>query len=80
MAPGDRLSDALATVRERIDALSGEPFGEQNTKMGLIAPILRVLGWDVEDFRQVHLEYRPRPGDNPVDYALLLNGQPRMFV
>jgi hypothetical protein len=80
MVAGDRLSDTLATVRERIDSLSGEPFGEQNTKAGLIAPILRALGWDTEDFREVHLEYRPRPGDNPVDYALLLNGQPRMFV
>ena len=56
MATGDRLSEALATVRERIESLSGEPFGEQNTKAGMIAPLLRVLGWDVEDFRQVHLE------------------------
>src|SRR5262249_26254333 len=50
------------------------------TKAGLIAPVLRALGWDVEDLRQVHLEYRPRPADKPVDYALLINGQPRTFV
>ena len=80
MATGDRLSEVLATVRERIDSMTGEPFGEQNTKAGLIVPLLRALDWEVEDFRQVHLEYRPRPADNPVDYALFLNGQPRMFV
>jgi Restriction Enzyme Adenine Methylase Associated len=80
MATGDRLSEVLATVRERIESMAGEPFGEQNTKMGLIAPILRALGWDTEDFRQVYLEYRPMSADNPVDYALMLNGQPRMFV
>jgi hypothetical protein len=80
MPDGDRLTEVLVKVRDRIDSLAGEPFGEQNTKAGLIAPILRALGWDTEDFREVHLEYKPRPVDNPVDYALLLNGQPRMFV
>jgi hypothetical protein len=49
---GEGLSDVLLTVRAGIDSL----FGEQKTKAGLIAPLLRVLGWDVEDFRQVHLE------------------------
>jgi Restriction Enzyme Adenine Methylase Associated/Type I restriction enzyme R protein N terminus (HSDR_N) len=80
MPDDDRLAEVLVKVRNRIDSLAGEPFGEQNTKMGLIAPILRALGWDTEDFRQVHLEYRPMSADNPVDYALMLNGQPRMFV
>ena len=56
MPSGEGLSDVLLTVRAGIDSLSGEPFGEQKTKAGLIAPLLRVLGWDVEDFRQVHLE------------------------
>jgi len=77
---GEGLAEVVVTVRQRIGSLSGEPFGEQNTKAGLIAPLLRALGWDTEDFHQVHLEYRPRSADNPVDYALMLNGQPRMFV
>jgi hypothetical protein len=38
MATGDRLSEVLATVRERIESMTGGPFGEQNTKMGLVAP------------------------------------------
>lgn len=74
------LAEVLSTVRDRIESLSGQAIGEQNTKAGLIAPVLRALGWDVEDLREVHLEYRRRPADKPVDYALLISGQPRMFV
>jgi hypothetical protein len=32
MATGDRLSEALATVRERIESLSGEPFGDRTRR------------------------------------------------
>ena len=67
-------------MRGRITAYSPQGIGEQNTKAGLIAPVLRSLGWDIEDLREVHMEYKPRASDKPVDYALLLNGQPRMFV
>jgi hypothetical protein len=76
----DELEETLRLVGERIAAYSPQGIGEQNTKAGLIAPVIRSLGWDIEDLREVHLEYRPRPSDKPVDYALLLNGQPRMFV
>lgn len=74
------LLDVVSLIRERIAAYRGRGIGEQNTKAGLVAPLLRVLGWDVEDLREVHLEYRRRPNDNPVDYALLIQGAPRMFV
>lgn len=56
------------------------PVGEQNTKAGLIEPILETLGWDVSDPDEVHREYRRLPSDNPVDYALLLVGTPRVLV
>jgi hypothetical protein len=29
---------------------------------------------------EVHREYRRRPADNPVDYALLLSRTPRLFI
>jgi hypothetical protein len=76
----DELDIAIATVAERITSYRGQSIGEQNTKVGLIAPILRSLGWNVEDLREVHLEYKRRPTDKPVDYALMLNGAPRLFV
>ncbi len=74
------LEVVVQKVRERIGSYSSQSIGEQNTKAGLIGPVLRALGWDTEDLREVHLEYRPRSSDKPVDYALLLNGQPRLFV
>ncbi len=33
-------------------------MGEQDTKAALISPVLRALGWDVEDVEQVRHEYR----------------------
>ncbi|MEU9828530.1 hypothetical protein [Micromonospora chersina] len=55
-------------------------IGEQNTKVGLIEPIIGALGWDLFDPDEVHREYRRRGRDNPVDYALLLLRTPRLFI
>lgn len=58
----------------------GRSVGEQNTKAGLIEPILEALGWDVRDPDEVCREYRRLSSDNPVDYALLILRTPRLFV
>jgi hypothetical protein len=74
------LEVALATVRDRIARYQRQGIGEQDTKAALIVPILRALGWDLEDLEDVKLEYRRRPSDNPVDYALFLLRTPRLFI
>jgi hypothetical protein len=74
------LEQALLTVRDRIARHQRENIGEQDTKAALIVPVLRALGWDVEDLEDVKLEYRRRPSDNPVDYALFLLRTPRLFI
>ncbi len=74
------LGLVLDTVRERIARHQRENIGEQDTKAALIVPVLRALGWDVEDLEDVKLEYRRRPADNPVDYALFLLRSPRLFI
>lgn len=74
------LGLVLDTVRERIARHQRESIGEQDTKAALIVPVLRALGWDVEDLEDVKLEYRRRPADNPVDYALFLLRSPRLFI
>jgi hypothetical protein len=74
------LDEILVQVRQRIDRYRGQTLGEQNTKSILIDPLLRALGWDVEDFEEVHREYKPKPTDNPVDYALFILRTPRLFV
>ena len=74
------LEAVLATVRDRIGRYGGQVIGESNTKSVLIEPVLRALGWDVEDLDEVRREFRRKPGDNPVDYALFLLRTPRLFV
>jgi predicted type IV restriction endonuclease len=61
------LEGVLAQVRERVDRYTGAPINEQETKAALIEPILRALGWDVEDIEEVRREYKPKRADNPVD-------------
>jgi hypothetical protein len=77
----DDLAETLDLLRERIARLreSGS-VNEQNTKATLIEPLLRALGWDVEDIDVVQREFRPRSRDRPVDYALLVRRMPRLFV
>jgi hypothetical protein len=74
------LTAALANVRDRIAKHQGQAIGEENTKHALIEPILRALGWDVEDLDEVRCEYKLKQADNPVDYALFVHGNLRLFV
>jgi hypothetical protein len=74
------LGSLQVTLRERIARHERAGIGEQDTKAALIVPVLRALGWDVEDLEDVKLEYRRRPSDNPVDYALFILRAPRLFI
>ncbi|MGC5021234.1 hypothetical protein [Micromonospora sp. DT47] len=76
------LVDALKQCVERVTRFrrQHQRIGEQNTKAGLIEPVIGALGWDVFDPDEVHREYRRRGRDNPVDYALLLLRTPRLFI
>ena len=74
------LDIALATVRDRIAKYQRQSIGEQDTKAALIVPVLRALGWDTEDLEDVKLEYKRLSSDNPVDYALFLLREPRLFI
>jgi predicted type IV restriction endonuclease len=75
-----QLSEALVDVREKIARYAGKEVNEQNTKTALIDPVLRALGWDLGDLEEVQQEYKRRPRDKPVDYALLVLRTPRLFV
>lgn len=74
------LAKTIADVRAKITQGSKRSLNEQNTKAALIEPVLRALGWDVEDFDEVIREFRIKPRDKPVDYGLLVNRTPRLFV
>jgi hypothetical protein len=74
------LDEVLTLVRNRLTRYRDQSLNEQNTKSSLIDPVLRALGWDTEDFEEVHREYKPKPTDNPVDYALFILRTPRLFL
>src|ERR1039458_7572905 len=80
MRPG--LANAIDVVRKRIQQIRDrkETIGEQNTKAALIDPILIALGWDLQEIDEVRREYRRKPQDNPVDYALFLNRTECLFI
>lgn len=69
------LASAVEVIRKRILQIRDrkETIGEQNTKATLIEPLLGALGWDLQEIDEVRREYRRKPQDNPVDYALFLN-------
>ena len=74
------LPATLAEVRKRIARYRDQGINEQNTKAVLIDPVLRALDWDLEDLEEVKREYKRKPQDKPVDYALFALRKPRLFV
>jgi len=76
------LDEALATFATKAKRLLGKDgeVGEENTKAVLVEPMLQALGWDTHDLDEVQREFRYKPQDNPVDYALFVSARPRLFV
>jgi predicted type IV restriction endonuclease len=76
------LDNTIQRLRMRILDFKGRniSINEQNTKTTLINPLLVALGWDIEDLDEVSCEYKKKPQDNPVDYALFLLQTPCLFV
>ncbi len=81
-SPHAALRETLTKVRARIEELRerGDHPSEQSTKATLIEPMLAALGWHSDEFSEVRHEYRFRPQDNPVDYALLDFGHPCLLI
>lgn len=74
------LTAVLSQLSGKISRYRNSRINEQDTKATLVEPILRELGWDTEDFEEVRREYKRKRSDKPVDYALLLLREPRLFV
>ena len=76
------LAETIGRVRDRIQQLRerGDSVSEQDTKRILIEPVLSALGWRLEELDDLRSEYRRKPQDNPVDYALVVFGEPCLFV
>ncbi|PWU08145.1 MAG: restriction endonuclease [Terriglobia bacterium] len=76
------IESIVAKLRKRIHDIRDrrEVIGEENTKATLIEPLLSALGWDIEELEEVRREYKRKPQDKPVDYALFLIREPRLFI
>lgn len=76
------LEDVVEKLRKKILGFRDrkELIVEENTKGALIEPLLSVLGWDIQELDEVHREYKRKSKDKPVDYALFLNREPRLFI
>ncbi len=71
----DDLKATIETLRERIQAHRAYLEGyETRTRQALIDPMLRALGWDVENPDSVELEYGIKR--KRVDYALMGSDKP----
>jgi len=78
----DLLVQALGKVRRTVRQVRDrkDGIGEEPTKTALIIPVLQALGWDTTDLDEVLPEYKHTRKDNPVDYALLVDQKPCLFV
>ena len=73
--------DDVALRVERFGQTSDQSVNEANTKNWFIEPLLQAMGWDTHDPTAVQAEYRAQgAGQNPVDYALMVDGAPALFV
>lgn len=76
------LDQVVSETRAQLQQLHerGLSMNELNTRVTLIEPILAALGWDLRNVDEVDREYKRKPSDNPVDFALLLMKTPRLFI
>ena len=75
----NHLIQTIETLQERIKKHKDYLDYEKRTRVSLIDPMLRALGWDVDDPDQVKVE--PLVGKSWADYALLNDdGVPIIFI
>lgn len=75
----DDLKETIETLRERIQAHRAYLEGnETRTRQVLIDPMIRALGWDVENPDSVELEYGIE--GKRADYALMGSERPIAVV
>lgn len=72
------MSDVVAAIEKvrQVAQASGKGLQEANAIHKLIMPVLKALGWDVDDIEH---EYACK-GGGAVDIALMLGGKPRVMV
>ncbi len=75
----DAIISRIETLRMKLDKLRKDDLKEYPTRRIFIDPLLKALGWDVEDPDVAELEYATIDGKS-VDYALKINRKPVLFI
>lgn len=70
----DELSECIKELQNRFEKYSKSSLKEAHTRRIFIDPMLKALGWDVENPDQVDEEHTTVDG-KAVDYALRVNGK-----
>ncbi len=74
------LTSKIEAVLAQAEKIKGSPAAnEANTRAVLIEPLMEALGWDTSDPGRVTREFKVYDG-TWLDYALLIDGQPRLFI
>jgi len=72
--------EILFKTKKKFENLRTKSIGEAQTKESLINPIISSLGWDITDYEEVKLEYKHTRKDTPVDYAIIIDHNPKLFI
>lgn len=73
------MKDFFENYRKKIIELKNSNVSEAVTKSNLIEPLLKFLGWDIHNFKEVQHERRVISG-NFVDYALKIDEKPKLYL
>ena len=79
----EQFQKSLEEYAGKVPSLIPRCKNEAHTKSYLIEPYLRQLGWNSDDPDQVYLEFKADfsiKHPEKVDYALMLNGSPVIFI
>ena len=73
------FEEQLAKIKRQASVL--ENLDERAVELGVILPLLKQLGWDTEDLKQIYPQ-KPVPdaSASKVDYDLRVNGASRVFI
>ncbi len=79
MAFEDELKEFTKTIPDKLDHIDSE----ETSKIALITPFLRLMGYDTTNPAEVKAEYTADVGTKQgekVDFAILKNGEPTVFI
>jgi predicted type IV restriction endonuclease len=77
------LIDEIRAFAKTIPAIVERNLGEEGTKMSLVMPFIRILGYDVFNPNEVNPEYIADVGTKKgekVDYAIMKDGSPVILI